>query len=124
MALAAVEAFFGAGAADRRSTWTRCGRRSPRCARPGRLERVAAGARRPTVLVDAAHNPHGARALAAAADRRVPASPGWSAWSAAMRDKDVRGILAELEPVLAEVVVTANSSPRAMDPDELAALAV
>ena len=41
-----------------------------------------------------------------------------------MRDKDVRGILAELEPVVAEVVVTTNSSPRAMDPDELGALAV
>ena len=41
-----------------------------------------------------------------------------------MREKDVRGILTELEPVLHEVVVTANSSPRAMDPDELGALAV
>jgi dihydrofolate synthase/folylpolyglutamate synthase len=41
-----------------------------------------------------------------------------------MRDKDVRGILAELEPVVAEVVVTTNSSPRTMDPDELGALAV
>jgi dihydrofolate synthase/folylpolyglutamate synthase len=41
-----------------------------------------------------------------------------------MRDKDARGILAELEPVLAEVVVTANTSPRAMDPDELGAVAV
>jgi len=41
-----------------------------------------------------------------------------------MREKDARGILAELEPVLAEVVVTANTSPRAMDPDELAAVAV
>ena len=41
-----------------------------------------------------------------------------------MRDKDARGILAELEPVLDEVVVTANSSPRAMDPDELGAVAV
>jgi dihydrofolate synthase/folylpolyglutamate synthase len=41
-----------------------------------------------------------------------------------MRDKDVRGILAEIEPVVAEVVITTNSSPRAMDPDELGALAV
>jgi len=41
-----------------------------------------------------------------------------------MREKDARGILAELEPVLAEVVVTANTSPRAMDPDELGAVAV
>jgi dihydrofolate synthase / folylpolyglutamate synthase len=43
---------------------------------------------------------------------------------AVLGEKDARGILAELEPVLDEVVVTANSSARAMDPDELGALAV
>jgi dihydrofolate synthase / folylpolyglutamate synthase len=90
---------------------------------PGRLERVAAGRDVATVLVDAAHNPHGARALAAALTTefrfvRLIAVVG------ALRDKDVRGILAELEPVVAEIVVTSNSSPRAMDPDELGALAV
>jgi dihydrofolate synthase/folylpolyglutamate synthase len=89
---------------------------------PGRLERLAAGQGVPTVLADAAHNPHGARALAAALttefrfDRLVGVL-------GVMREKDVRGILTELEPVLQEVVVTANSSPRAMDPDELGALA-
>ncbi len=41
-----------------------------------------------------------------------------------MREKDARGLLAELEPVLDEVVVTANSSPRALDADTLGALAV
>ncbi|GAA3242227.1 folylpolyglutamate synthase/dihydrofolate synthase family protein [Pseudonocardia petroleophila] len=89
---------------------------------PGRLERVAAGQGVPTVLVDAAHNPHGARALAAAlmSEFRFTRLVGVVG---AMRDKDVRGILAELEPVLHEVVVTANSSPRAMDADELGALA-
>ena len=90
------------------------------CRSPGRLERLAAGA--PTVLVDAAHNPHGARALAAlTTEFRFTRLVGVVA---VMRDKDARGILAELEPVVAEVVVTANSSPRAMDPDELGALAV
>ena len=90
---------------------------------PGRLERVAAGADVATVLIDAAHNPHGTRALAAAltTEFRFTRLVGVVA---AMRDKDVRGILAELEPVLAEVVVSANSSSRAMDPDELGALAV
>jgi len=75
------------------------------------------------VLVDAAHNPHGARALAAAltTEFRFTRLVGVIA---AMRDKDVRGILAEIEPVVAEVVITTNSSPRAMDPDELGALAV
>ena len=90
---------------------------------PGRLERLAAGPGVPTVLADAAHNPHGARALAAAltTEFRFTRLVGVLGM---MREKDVRGILAELEPVLQEVVITANSSPRAMDPDELGALAV
>ncbi|MGH3978341.1 MAG: glutamate ligase domain-containing protein, partial [Pseudonocardiaceae bacterium] len=76
----------------------------------------------PSVLLDAAHNPHGARALAATLReaftfRRIVVVV------AVMRDKDVRGILDELEPVADEVVVTRNSSPRAMDLDEVAAVA-
>jgi dihydrofolate synthase/folylpolyglutamate synthase len=74
------------------------------------------------VLTDAAHNPHGARALAAAmtTEFRFARLVGVVA---VLREKDAKGILAELEPVLNEVVVTASSSPRAMDPDELGALA-
>ena len=41
-----------------------------------------------------------------------------------LSDKDARGILGALEPVLSEVVVTRPPSPRAMDPDALGALAV
>ena len=41
-----------------------------------------------------------------------------------MRDKDVGGILAALEPVLDEVVVTTNDSPRAMEVADLYDLAV
>ena len=40
-----------------------------------------------------------------------------------MRDKDARGILAELEPVVEEIVVTAGGSPRAMDLEDLATTA-
>lgn len=90
---------------------------------PGRLERLAAGPGVPTVLADAAHNPHGARALAAALTTEFRFTRLVGVLSV-MREKDVRGILTELEPVLQEVVITANSSPRAMDPDELGALAV
>jgi dihydrofolate synthase/folylpolyglutamate synthase len=43
---------------------------------------------------------------------------------ATMADKDTRGILAELEQVVDEVVVTRNSSPRGCDVDALAAVAV
>jgi dihydrofolate synthase/folylpolyglutamate synthase len=42
----------------------------------------------------------------------------------AVQGKDVAGMLAALEDVCAEVVVTQNSSPRAMPADELGALAV
>jgi dihydrofolate synthase / folylpolyglutamate synthase len=75
------------------------------------------------VLIDAAHNPHGARALAAALASEFRFTR-LVAVVATLRDKDARGILAELEPAVAEVVISTNSSPRSMDPDELGALAV
>lgn len=121
LALAAAEALIGAGPkqpldpdAVRAAFAT--------VTSPGRLERLAAGQGVPTVLVDAAHNPHGARALAAAllGEFRFTRLVGVVG---VMRDKDARGILAELEPVLHEVVVTATSSTRAMDADALGALA-
>jgi dihydrofolate synthase/folylpolyglutamate synthase len=42
---------------------------------------------------------------------------------AVLEDKDIEGVLGELEPVLSEIVVTTNSSPRAMAADQLAELA-
>jgi dihydrofolate synthase / folylpolyglutamate synthase len=121
LALAAAEALTGAG--PRQPIDPDAIRAAfARVSSPGRLERLAAGPGAPTVLADAAHNPHGARALAAAltSEFRFTRLVGVLG---VMAGKDARGILAELEPVLAEVVVTANSSPRAMDPDELGALA-
>ncbi|MDI2030819.1 folylpolyglutamate synthase/dihydrofolate synthase family protein [Saccharopolyspora sp. TS4A08] len=119
LALAAVEAFFGAGA-DRQLDVERVRSGFASVIVPGRLERVRAA---PTVLVDAAHNPHGARALADALSsefsfRKLVAVIG------VLGDKDARGILAELEPVVEELVLTRNSSPRSMDPDELAGVAL
>jgi dihydrofolate synthase/folylpolyglutamate synthase len=87
---------------------------------PGRLEVVR---RSPTVVLDAAHNPAGAAATAEA----VQESFGFTRLVgvfAAMADKDVRGMLAALEPVLAELVVTQSGSGRAMPADELGAVAV
>jgi dihydrofolate synthase / folylpolyglutamate synthase len=121
LALAAAEALIGAGPKQPLDPdAVRDAFASVRS--PGRLERLAAGQGVPTVLADAAHNPHGARALAAAltTEFRFTRLIGVIG---VMREKDARGILAELEPVLQEIVVTANSSPRAMDPDELGALA-
>jgi dihydrofolate synthase / folylpolyglutamate synthase len=121
LALAAAEALVGAGPQQPLDP-DAVREAFARVTSPGRLERLAAGQGVPTVLADAAHNPGGARALAAAlmTEFRFTRLVGVLG---IMRDKDVRGILRELEPVLQEVVVTANSSPRSMDPDELGALA-
>ncbi len=86
---------------------------------PGRLEVVRSS---PAVLVDAAHNAAGAEALVAALDeafdfRHLVGVVG------IMGDKDAEALLAALEPVLAEVVVTRNSSERSADVTELAELA-
>jgi folylpolyglutamate synthase/dihydrofolate synthase len=86
---------------------------------PGRLEIVR---RSPAVLVDAAHNPAGMAATAAAIEESFAFAPliGVIAVSA---DKDVPGILGELEPLVSEIVVTRNSGARAMDVAALAELA-
>lgn len=76
---------------------------------PGRLERIAG---EPEVLVDAAHNPDGARALAAhlaslpRAGRRVLVF-------GAMADKDWRAMLDALRPEVDEVIGVAPAMPRA-----------
>ena len=87
---------------------------------PGRLEVIR---RSPTVLLDVAHNPHGVEALAEAVTDAF-ASTASSEWSVCSSDKDAEGILSALEPLLAEVVITRSNSPRAVDPDDLGALAI
>jgi folylpolyglutamate synthase/dihydrofolate synthase len=87
---------------------------------PGRLEVVRTG---PTVLVDAAHNQAGMAATAAAVTEEF----GFTRLVgilAVMADKDVAGLLEELEPVLDELIVTRNSSPRSMSAQDLAEVAV
>ena len=82
---------------------------------PGRLEVVS---RQPLVLLDGAHNPAGARALAAAlleefvVDRRTVVV-------ACLADKDIRGILQGLAPATGRLVVTTNRSPRAAPAERL-----
>ena len=77
----------------------------------------------PTVLLDAAHNPAGAGALAAALSEAF-AFTRLVGVVAMLADKDVRGVLEALEPVLAEIVITQSDSPRALSADALAAVAV
>ncbi|MFD6448996.1 bifunctional folylpolyglutamate synthase/dihydrofolate synthase [Promicromonospora sp. NPDC060204] len=86
---------------------------------PGRLEVVRSS---PTVLVDVAHNPAGAEAMVDALGEsfnleRVVAVV------AVMADKDSEGFLSVLEPVIAEIVVTRNSSDRSAEPEDLAEVA-
>jgi dihydrofolate synthase/folylpolyglutamate synthase len=86
---------------------------------PGRLERfVRSGVE---ILLDAAHNPAGARALTSHLE-----DIGWSRITllfGAMRDKDVSGMLAPLAHVAESVICTTPPTPRAMPADELAAVA-
>jgi dihydrofolate synthase/folylpolyglutamate synthase len=119
LALAAVEAFFGAGK-DRQLVIEAVREAFAGVEMPGRLEPVRSA---PTVLLDAAHNPHGARALAASIQEEF-AFRRLAAVVAVMGDKDARGILEALEPAVSDVVVTRNSSPRSMPLTELNELAV
>jgi folylpolyglutamate synthase/dihydropteroate synthase len=135
-ALAAVEAFAGVaetvGLGDGRSELTlgpglssagldpdlvRAG--FAKVSSPGRLEVLR---RSPTVLADAAHNPAGM----AATMETLTESFGFTrviGVFAVSEDKDVTGVLAELEPVLSDIVVTTSSSPRSMPAQPLAVIA-
>lgn len=82
---------------------------------PGRLQLVA---RDPLVLLDGAHNPDAARALAGFLGEQ--GFRGAAFVLGMLRDKDVDGFLEALIPLAGSVVATAPQSPRAMTPEELA----
>ena len=115
VALAAVEAFFGAGA-DRQLDIDTVRAGFVAATSPGRLERMRTA---PTVLLDAAHNPAGASALAQALQEEFDFRFLVGVVSV-MADKDVDGILTALEPVFDQIVVTHNGSPRALEVEALA----
>ena len=110
-ALVAVEAFFGDQELDIEAV--RAG--FANVASPGRCEIVH---RDPTIIMDAAHNPHGAAAIADTIQSEFTFDEVIGVF-APMGDKDVRGILLELEQVMDLIIVTANSSSRAMNISEL-----
>jgi dihydrofolate synthase / folylpolyglutamate synthase len=116
-ALAAVEAFLGAESEPLDVDLVRSAFAGT--SSPGRLEVIR---RSPTILVDAAHNPHGVQALATALEESF-AFTTLIGVVAVLSDKDAYGLLETLEPVLSHVVVTVNSSPRALPVVELAQLA-
>ncbi|GAB0103634.1 folylpolyglutamate synthase/dihydrofolate synthase family protein [Nocardia sp. JMUB6875] len=119
LALAAVEAFFGAGASRQLDIdAVRAG--FANAVSPGRMERMRSA---PTIFIDAAHNPHGAQALAATLTSEFDFRKLVGV-IAVLGDKDAGGILDALEPIFDEIVVTENGSPRALPVEDLANLAV
>lgn len=115
-ALVAVEAFFGDQPLDIESV--RAGFAA--VTSPGRCEIVH---RDPTIILDAAHNPHGAKALAETLESEFTFDEVIGV-VAIFGDKDAAGVLKELEPILNSVIVTQSSSPRAMPVEELEKVAV
>lgn len=85
---------------------------------PGRLERRTLSGGRELIL-DAAHNPAGAAALASYLTSAGGTPPVLV--FAAMRDKDARGMLRVLLPAVGRVIVTRAANSRSADPDALAA---
>ena len=117
VAVAAVEAFIGGGNEELDIDIVREG--FALVSSPGRLEIVR---RNPTVILDAAHNPHGARALATAIADSFDFAQLF-AIVGVLNDKDAAGILTALEPVVDRVIVTESTSGRAMPGAALTAIA-
>ncbi len=114
-ALIAVEAFFGEQDLDIDAV--RAG--FANVTSPGRCEVIH---RDPTIILDAAHNPHGAKAIAETMQSEFTFDEV-TGIVALMADKDALGILQELEPILNQIIVTTNSSERSMSMAELNKLA-
>jgi len=118
LALVAVEAFLGGGAQQLDINAVRDG--FAQASSPGRLEVMR---RNPTVIIDAAHNHHGALALREALSEEF-AFDRIIAIVAILGDKDVLSFLNELVDIVDEVIVTENTSPRAMPTEELYKIAI
>ncbi len=117
LAVAAVEAFLGGGERELDTVLIRNGLRA--VTSPGRLEVVRTA---PSIVVDAAHNPAGARAAAKGINEafefnRLILVIG------ALQDKDVAGMLAELHEelggILEDVCLTQSTSPRSIPAADL-----
>lgn len=117
LAVAAVESLIGGGSQPLAADVVADGLGN--ATSPGRLQLVGTA---PTVLVDAAHNPHGARALVAALDEAFDIDE-WAAVVGILDGKDAVGIMSALVPAVARVFATAPDSDRATDPDVIADVA-
>lgn len=118
LALAAVEAFLGGPeGASLDAELVREGFSG--ATSPGRLEIIR---RSPTIILDAAHNPHGAEATARALEESFSFTTLIGVIGV-MADKDAEGLVAAFEPILDHIVCTQNTSTRSMAAADLAALA-
>ncbi len=85
---------------------------------PGRLERIQT---EPDFILDGAHNPAGAAALAAYIRQFCNNRPVWLVYGA-MRDKAIEEVTSELFPLAEKVIVTAPDFPRALRPEAIVAM--
>ena len=114
-AIAAVEAFMGGRALDAKVV--EAGMLS--ATSPGRLQVVRHS---PTIIVDAAHNPAGAHTLGESISEAFDFERVVGVYSA-MGDKDIEGVLGEVEPYLDSIVITQMPGTRAKPAEEIAQIA-
>ena len=86
---------------------------------PGRLEQISPN---PDIILDGAHNPSGARALARYLERFYAGRKLWMIYGA-MRDKAVEEIAGILFPLASELILTAPDNARALRPEALREIA-
>jgi dihydrofolate synthase / folylpolyglutamate synthase len=117
LAVAAVEAFIGG--AEQRIMDDVVRAAFSDFSSPGRLQIVG---REPLVILDAAHNPHGANSLVSALAASF--EPGFKIGVISiLKDKEALEILRILEPAFDRVIITQSESARAIPAEELAKLA-
>ncbi|QTX04684.1 bifunctional folylpolyglutamate synthase/dihydrofolate synthase [Agromyces archimandritae] len=116
VAIAAVESFLGAGTVALSNEVLEAGLAASTS--PGRLQPIGT---EPTVLVDAAHNPHGAHALVAALEEFFEFD-SLVIVLGIVAGKDAAGIVRELAKTGADFMVTQSESDRSIPADELAAI--
>lgn len=116
LAIAAVEAFFGA---ERPLPQEVVQQGLGQLTVPGRLQLIDS---EPIVYVDAAHNPHGAEALARAVTETF-AFAELAVVAGALAEKDAAGVLDALAPITDALFLTPVASPRTIDAGELSMLA-
>ncbi|MBK0421331.1 bifunctional folylpolyglutamate synthase/dihydrofolate synthase [Leucobacter sp. CSA2] len=116
LAIAAVEAFFGA---DRPLPGEVLDEGLGQLTSPGRLQLIGTD---PIVYVDAAHNPHGAAALVRAVEESFQFEE-LALVVGILGEKDAAGVLAALAPIAHRVTLTRVDSPRSADPSDLLSVA-